>query len=280
MSKHINIRVEGVGAPVLLVNGLIHDLTTWNYYAKVLSKKHKVIRFDFPNQGESHDDEAFLEIEKHSQLMLDVLGRVGVEPSDVTVVAQSSGASAARHADCGRGTRFKNLFLLGINPGGLQRFYAQIYGAYLELLRSSGIRAYYRAIAPMLFSPLFYENDTSILESIITTCERAYEGRQKALETLVLSPFHDQTLQAPPTQFASRTYLVHGHLDYLVPAEKREAYAARCDASRVSAEVFSGGHCFAFEDPSTLVKRVLEVMAGHSEPGVRARFDEPRPRAD
>lgn len=257
--KNINVKIEGKGDPIVLVNGLIHDLTTWNYYATILSKKFTVIRFDFPNQGESYDDADYKLIGQQANTILDVIESANYKTEDVIIIAQSSGASITRHLHCNMGAQFKKIFLLGINPGGLHNFYTQLYSGYKDLLHSSGVNAYYRSIAPMLFSPLFFEDNPDALEEIITSCENTYQNREIALSTLVDTPFHDHTLENPPTNFTSATIMIHGHLDYLVPGEKREEYYKKCESDMVTTKVMNGGHCFAFEEPIELVKEIMAI---------------------
>lgn len=262
--NHLNIKSEGEGAPILLVNGLIHDLTTWNYHARILSKRNRVVRFDFPNQGGSPDDSSFLTVDQQSQVVAEVIERANLDSTETVVVAQSSGAGVIRNLHCNLGMDFKQLILLGMNPGGLFNFYSQLYNGYLSLLRTAGVRAYYRSIAPMLFSPLFFEEHPEALEGIINNCEETYAHRMSALDTLVQTPFHDHTASEPPTSFSCNTALLYGDLDYLVPAEKREAYFDRCTQDNIVKKVVSGGHCFAFEKPEVLIDEIRRLITMHS----------------
>jgi 3-oxoadipate enol-lactonase len=259
----ILVESEGEGQPILLVNGLIHDFGIWNYYSKKLSRKHKVFKFDFPNQGGSYNDENCLEIEKQSQIILDVLESEKLNSQEVIVVAQSSGASAVRYLHCVKEIDFSQIYFLGINPGGLQNFYTQVYEGYLEIIDSCGVRAYYRSIAPMLFSPLFFEEYPSVLEETINSCEKTYRNRLSALKTLVKSPFYDHTLNNPPVDFRCPTHLIRGHLDYLIPLQKHQEYYSKCNKDKVVNHEFSGGHCFAFEDPVVVVEYILSTIAAN-----------------
>lgn len=255
----LNIVTEGSGPPILLVNGLIHDLTTWNYYAKILSKNNKVIRFDFPNQGLSYDDEDLLKIDDQSEIVLEVLRKTNTTASDTIVIAQSAGAATVRNLHCNMNVDFKQMILFGINPGQLENYYNQIYTGYIDLLESSGSAPYYRSIAPMLFSPLFYESFPEALDSILTGLESQYRDREKALITLVKSTFHDHTLANPPTDFRNKTTIMYGDLDYLMPKPKYQEYFMKCN-SNVSIKEFSGGHCFAFESPHQVIKEVINLI--------------------
>ena len=116
------VRVQGQGAPLLLLNGFTRPLESWEPFVEALSDR-MVIRFDAPGVGASPVPYLPLTILQLADVAVSVLDEVGVERADV--LGFSHGGAVAQQIAVSHPERVRALVLvstscgLGTTPGTL-----------------------------------------------------------------------------------------------------------------------------------------------------------------
>lgn len=85
---------EGEGPPVVLIHGFASSLGTWTGVRQTLAKKHRVIALDLKGFGWTDRPEGDYSPKAQAELVLGLLGALGVE-EPVALVAHSWGSSVA-----------------------------------------------------------------------------------------------------------------------------------------------------------------------------------------
>lgn len=110
----INVRVEGEGDPLLLINGLTRSLDSWAPFAHAL-RGHRIVSFDAPGVGESPNSLLPLTITQLANLCVDVLDELGLERVDV--LGFSLGGAVAQELAARHPTRVRRLVLAATSCG-------------------------------------------------------------------------------------------------------------------------------------------------------------------
>ena len=74
-----NVKVEGVGTPVVLIHGFGAALDWWDTIAPALATERKVIRLDLIGHGGTEAPSSGYTIERQAALVKGVLGKLGIE---------------------------------------------------------------------------------------------------------------------------------------------------------------------------------------------------------
>ena len=88
-----NVRVEGEGAPIVLIHGFGAALDWWDAIAPGLARDHKVIRLDLIGHGGTEAPASGYSIERQAALVKAVLDKLGV--GRIAVVGHSMGGEVA-----------------------------------------------------------------------------------------------------------------------------------------------------------------------------------------
>ncbi|MFW6131241.1 MAG: alpha/beta fold hydrolase [Candidatus Aminicenantaceae bacterium] len=89
----IRLVEKGSGSPVMLLHGIGASLEWWNYNINFLSKKNRVIAFDFLGFGLSSKPDIDFNIELAQEFMLDFINTLGLKK--VSLVGNSMGGLIA-----------------------------------------------------------------------------------------------------------------------------------------------------------------------------------------
>lgn len=110
----INVRVEGDGDPLLLINGLTRSLGSWDLFANAMSGR-RIVSFDAPGVGESPNSHLPLSIAQLATLCVGVLDELGLERVDV--LGFSLGGAVAQELAAHHATRVRRLVLAATSCG-------------------------------------------------------------------------------------------------------------------------------------------------------------------
>jgi pimeloyl-ACP methyl ester carboxylesterase len=110
----INVRIEGDGEPLLLINGLTRSLGSWAPFASAM-RGRRIISFDAPGVGESPNSHLPLSIAQLATLCVGVLDEVGLERVDV--LGFSLGGAVAQEMAARHATRVRRLVLAATSCG-------------------------------------------------------------------------------------------------------------------------------------------------------------------
>jgi pimeloyl-ACP methyl ester carboxylesterase len=110
----INVRVEGDGEPLLLINGLTRPLGSWTPFTQAMSGR-RIISFDAPGVGESPNSHLPLSITELATICVAVLDEL--ELARVDVLGFSLGGAVAQQLTAGHPTRVRRLVLAATSCG-------------------------------------------------------------------------------------------------------------------------------------------------------------------
>ncbi|MGH6824652.1 alpha/beta fold hydrolase [Methyloceanibacter sp.] len=88
-----NVKVEGVGPPIVLIHGFGAALDWWDEIAPALAADHRVIRIDLIGHGGTEAPRSGYSIERQASLVASVLDKLGA--GRVTVIGHSMGGEVA-----------------------------------------------------------------------------------------------------------------------------------------------------------------------------------------
>ncbi len=110
----INVRVEGQGEPLLLINGLTRPLGSWFPFAEAM-KGRRIVSFDAPGVGESANSLLPLSIAQLAAICVAVLDELRLERVDV--LGFSLGGAVAQELAGTYPTRVRRLVLAATSCG-------------------------------------------------------------------------------------------------------------------------------------------------------------------
>ncbi len=113
---NLHYRDEGQGSPILLLHGTAASLHTWDGWASVLSKKHRVLRLDLPGFGLTGRNQTdTYTIAYYSDLVGQFMDRLGVDKAHIA--GSSLGGQIAYDFAATHPERVQKLIL--ISPTGV-----------------------------------------------------------------------------------------------------------------------------------------------------------------
>ena len=110
----INVRDEGDGTPLLLINGLTRSLGSWEPFTDAL-RGHRVISFDAPGVGGSENSYLPLSIAQLAAICVALIDELGLERVDV--LGFSLGGAVAQEFAGSHPTRVRRLVLAATSCG-------------------------------------------------------------------------------------------------------------------------------------------------------------------
>jgi pimeloyl-ACP methyl ester carboxylesterase len=256
-SAPVHVEDEGQGSVVLLVNGLYNDCTAWRPIVQRLRQRHRVVTFDFLNQGRS--GEAGLSFGKQSVLIADILAHVGVLARDVVVCGLSAGATLAARLHCESGLDFGGIALMAPNPGTLRGFLAQVFANYVHLVREHGVEVFWRASLHSFYSPAFFEKHPGIHELMVEMLSGAHGASRERLLALIEDDLRALG-QSAAASFRCPVLLLAGDQDAIFPLPEIARYRNRCAAPLLAFGQIEGGHAFPFENPVATAEAITSFI--------------------
>ncbi|MGP8010677.1 MAG: alpha/beta fold hydrolase [Acidimicrobiales bacterium] len=110
----INVRIEGEGEPLLVINGLTRPLDSWAPFARAMSGC-RIVSFDAPGVGESPNSLLPMSIAQLADLCVTVLDELELESVDV--LGFSHGGAVAQELAASHPTRVRRLVLAATSCG-------------------------------------------------------------------------------------------------------------------------------------------------------------------
>jgi poly(3-hydroxyoctanoate) depolymerase len=114
LGYRINVRVEGEGEPLLLINGLTRTLGSWDAFSAEMSGR-RIVSFDAPGVGESENSLLPLSIAQLATICVAVLDDLGLERVDV--LGFSLGGAVAQELAGTHASRVRRLVLAATTCG-------------------------------------------------------------------------------------------------------------------------------------------------------------------
>jgi pimeloyl-ACP methyl ester carboxylesterase len=248
----LTYRIDGDGAPLLLLNGGLMSIAAWQPFAYALSPRHRVIRCDF--RGQLLTPDLASSWEDHASDVVELLDALHVEQADVAGV--SFGAEVALLLAALHPSRVSRLTVISAtdyttprmredaregralartDPAELLRRVAQKTWSRAFLAAQPGDFIEKRAQQAALLPPTFWAGMESILS---------------LLEVL--------DLRAQLPRIVAPTIVIGGENDEVFPPEHSRAIAVAIPNARL--EIVAGrGHGLLFEEAARVIALLTEV---------------------
>ncbi len=247
-------RIDGDGPPLLLLNGGLMSIATWQPYADILSSRYRVVRCDFRGQLLTPGPPFAASWEEHAADVVELLDALNVERAYVAGV--SYGALVAMHLAALHGSRVSRLTVISATDYTTPAMRAE--AADGRALAASDPAELFRRVARKTWSAAWLATQPEDFieqraRQMAALPRQFFEGAAAILallETLDLRPLLP-AITAP-------ALVIGGEDDEVFPIEHSRALAATIPNVRL--EVVAGtGHGLLFERPERVIKLLAEV---------------------
>jgi len=155
---------EGMGYPLILLNGLWGDVGQWDRQMPALSARYRCLRLEHRGTGQSEKWQGRYSYERHADDVVELMDGLGLKRAVLLGVCH--GAMAALT------TAFRypaRVTALAVNGAQMRRSARQfcIFEGWLRMIRTAGFPAFYRsAMLPVLFGDAWLERNHDRLEEV------------------------------------------------------------------------------------------------------------------
>lgn len=256
--RKIYYDVQGEGAPILILNGIMMSTKSWEPFMETLTERNQIIRVDFIDQGQSdrvphsvYTQDLQIEI---IEALLKVLNLV-----KVNVVGISYGGEVAILFASSFPHLVNRLVLFNTTPY-TSPWLAEIGHKWNAIGRLRDGKTYYKATIPVIYSPSFYESRLDWMKQREGVLHPIFSdaGFLDAMERLTNSAEH---YDARPLlkRIAAPTLVVAADEDYLTPIQNQRDLVAGIKGSQLV--ILPGvGHASMYEKPLLFTTLVLGFM--------------------
>jgi len=258
MTAALAHRVDGQGEPLLLLNGGMMSIASWEAIAGPLAARFRVVRCDFRGQllspGQPHG-----ELEGHAADVAALLDALGI--ARAAVIGTSFGAEVALLLAATRPERVAALVAATATDVATPQLGSGggVLGAAWRAAGRGGDRREALALAELLFySPAFRASHRDALDLRGAQAE-ALPPAWFASAAGLLAALENLDLRRYLGGIACPTLVLAAGLDRVMPPERSRALAAAIPGA--SLEVVEGsGHALVVEQPEEFVRRCLAFL--------------------
>ena len=247
-------RIDGTGPPLLLLNGGLMSIGTWQPYADALSVRHRVIRCDFRGQLLTPGPPFATSWEEHATDVVSLLDALSIERA--YVVGVSFGAEVSMLLAALHPARVSRLAVISATDYTTEAMradaaegWARMKGDPAELFRHVARKTWspaWLAAQP----PDFIESRARQMAALPPRFFAGAEAIIRLLDTL--------DLRAHLAKITAPTLVIGGENDAVFPPEHSRAIAAAIPNARLEI-VPNVGHGLLFERPERVIELLAEV---------------------
>lgn len=254
----LHYRIQGpAGAPwMVLLNGLLSDLTMWSGCVGALSRSFRVLSFDSRGQGRSDAPEGLYTVAQRAEDALALLDELGI--ARPWLVGLSNGAAVglelmAWHPGCWAGG-----VLVSAAPGVDLSMRLKL-EHWIDCFEAGGPELQFGAVAPFLWGDAFLERRHAVLKAYHasvtgTKGPDAARGSLNQIRGALASGLREDL-----HRIKDPLLLLAGAEDLLTPPWKSLRTAQSIPGSVY--EIVPGiGHAYPVEDPKGFSERVLRFV--------------------
>jgi pimeloyl-ACP methyl ester carboxylesterase len=260
--KAVNVlahRVDGAGEPLVLLNGGMMSMSSWDHLMPAFAARFRVVRCDFRGQllspGEPPADMA-----GHAEEVVRLLDHLAIDRAHL--VGTSFGAEvglalAALHAE--RAHSLVAATATDVVSGALRDGIARLQAACLDVLAGGDRGQVFDLSLPLFYSPPFLTAHRAELEArrdqVTRLPDEWFAAADRLLATLV-------TLDLRPLlpRIACPVLAVAAEKDEIMPLERMRALAAAIPGARL-AVVPDSGHVLVVERAEKFATLCLDFLA-------------------
>jgi aminoacrylate hydrolase len=241
---------RGDGPPVLLVPGLGGIGTFWASQVAALSRDFRVITHDHRGCGQSSRSRITYSVDQMADDVLRMMDGLRIDAAHY--VGHSTGGAIGQTIAQDRPERIKRL-VLSATWAGQDGYFRRSFEARKELLRSGGIKSYWRAAALMLRPPAWTSaNEAALLEEEARTLADPPDAA--ILESRIDAIIRFDR-RARLGEISAPTLVIVAEDDTVTPRYMSEELAAKIPNARLAVLRY-GGHFAPLIDPAGYNKAV------------------------
>lgn len=238
--------------PLVLVNGLLADTTSWVFQVPALATRFRVLTYDCRGQGQSAKPPGPYAPPLHTQDLLALLDALAVEQAHV--VGLSNGGAIALSLAASQPTRVARLVVADAVARVDVALGAKV-RSWLAALDVGGLGLRFDVATPWVWGATFLNHNEA---NLAAWRAKALEADPQAIRTLLNgTPFDLMPLLG---QIQAPTLVLVGEEDLLAPPWEARAIAAAIPQAQFQI-VPQAGHALPFERPETFNSLVLQFLS-------------------
>ncbi len=251
-------RIDGAGAPVLLLNGGMMSISAWDDVAAALSRHYRVVRCDFRGQLLTPELPP-ADLAAHVNDVIALLDHLELDRTHL--VGTSFGGEvglllAARHP-----ARVRSLVAAAVvdfPPPGMRAAGDRLVALCEQAIATGDGRPFFAAMTELVYSPEFRSRLAAELaaryESLAVLPPTWFAGGVRLLQAI-----DRMNLTADLERIACPTQVIAAELDELMPMERTVAVARAVAGAELA--VFAGsGHALVVEQKSHLLELLTRFL--------------------
>lgn len=245
-NQNINYLVEGSGKPLILLNGIMMTVASWEPVAEPLRKDNTLIRLDLLDQGASEKQSTNYEISDQADLVASFIKFLGYEKVNIV------GISYGGYVGLNLASRYPDLvdrMVIFNSAADVDERDKEMFKQFIHVANLDDAYAFYLTTIPLFYSPTFYTTHNKWMKDreqlLIKFFENAnYRQTVKRLATSCLG--HD--VRKNLSKITAKTLIVNGEEDYLIPIDKQRFLLDNIPNSNL-VSMGKTGHVSPYENP-------------------------------
>lgn len=245
-NQKIYYQIDGVGKPIILLNGIMMTTASWEPIMKSLIASNKVIRLDLLDQGQSSKQTNDYTISDQAELVKNFIDYLSLD--EVNLVGISYGGYVLLDL-ASKYPNLVNKMIIFNSAADVSNRDAEMFKQFMHVADLNDPYAFYLTTIPLFYSPTFYENNVVWMEKREQLLIKFFENNDyrqtiKRLANSCLS----HNVKNRLSNITSETLIVSGDEDYLIPYPKQQYLL---DHIKKSYLVTMGktGHVSIYENP-------------------------------
>jgi 3-oxoadipate enol-lactonase len=250
----INYDVKGEGKPILLLNGIMMSIPSWEPFVKNLTNQNQLIRVDFIDQGMSSRVTEDYTLDLQVEVVKALIDELKIEKTNI--VGISYGASVALLF----GTKYPQhveRMIVANGTGYTHPWLKDIGKAWNLAAATKNGEAYYFTAIPPVYSPYFYEAKLDWMkarEKILTPIFRNEIFINAMIRLTNSSETYDVMAKLHTIEFP--VLIIGSDQDYLTPFQEQLKLHELIRKSQI-VKLINSGHASMYEKPFLFTSLVL-----------------------
>ncbi len=244
------------GVPVVLVNGLLNDLRSWDRIEPLISEQYPTVLYDRRGQGQSEKPDQPYTSQLHARDLVSLADELGLQ--SMHLVGLSSGGVAALLAAGRLGSRVKSLVVSGVYSHMDVSLHMKL-DSWLQAMQIGGLDLRFLVSIPWVWSMGYLESHENELDRWRVA---ASDQDIQASANLLRGAMEYVDLRGVIQGLQAPVLLAVGAEDILTPPHYAREIATLVEHGEI-ATMAGGGHAAALEKPEEFAKLALQFMSQH-----------------
>lgn len=238
--------VEGEGKPIVLLNGIMMSTKSWQPFVNSFIKNNQLIRVDFFDQGNSDR----LDYNYTHEIQVDLVKALvdHLNLTKVSIVGISYGGEIALEFAIKYKENVDRLVLYN-TAAKTSNWLRDIGRGWILASKTGNPDAYYNVAIPVIYSPIFYEDNNAWMEKRREVLRPVFSDREflDRMERLTISS-EPYDITDRLDQVEAHTLIISAEEDYLTPMSD-QAYLKSKIKNAHLVKIPNAGHASMYEKP-------------------------------